>query len=446
MAHDTPSSYRNLVIYEIFVRNHGPHGSFADVEADLERIRSMGVDVIWFMPIHPIGQLNKKGSLGCPYSIQDYRQVNPEYGTKQDFVRLIEKAHALGLKVMIDVVYNHTAHDSVLVQQHPEIFHQDANGQPMTTVPEWSDVIDLKHPNSELSAYLIETLQGWAAFGVDGFRCDVASIVPIDFWLQARQAVEQVKPGVIWLAESVHAAFISDRRSRGLSGWADSEGYTAFDMTYDYDIWPLWQLVVQGKLSVRRYVEMLRFQDCIYPVNYVKLRCVENHDQPRIMQLTPYPNRALAWTAFEAFNRGAFLIYAGQESAAEHTPSLFDLDKVEWKDYSLQPFLTALSRLKKTKAQVEGEFLFIKAEPAIQAVWNHPEDSQYGIFNVTGRKGFINVHLPDGTYVDELSQTAVSVNYGKLMLPESALVLCCCEPLLLNPVFCELLDYRVPAS
>src|SRR4030065_2500071 len=121
MAHDTPSSYRNLVIYEIFVRNHGPHGSFADVEADLERIRSMGVDVIWFMPIHPIGQLNKKGSLGCPYSIQDYREVNPEFGTKQDFVRLIEKAHALGLEVMIDVVYNHTAHDSVLVQQHPEI-------------------------------------------------------------------------------------------------------------------------------------------------------------------------------------------------------------------------------------------------------------------------------------------------------------------------------------
>jgi glycosidase len=215
MAQDTPSSYRNLVIYEFFVRNHGPHGSFADVEADLERIRSMGVDVIWFMPIHPIGVPDRKGIMGSPYSIQDYRQVNPEYGTKQDFVRLIEKAHALGLKVMIDVVYNHTAHDSVLVQQHPEFFHQDANGQPMTTVPEWSDVIDLKHPNSELSAYLIETLQSWAAFGVDGFRCDVASIVPIDFWLQARQAVEQVKPGVIWLAESVHAAFISDRARRG---------------------------------------------------------------------------------------------------------------------------------------------------------------------------------------------------------------------------------------
>ena len=115
MAHDTLPSCRNLVIYEIYVRNHGPHGTFVDVEADLPRIRAMGVDVIWFMPIHPIGQLDKKGGLGCPYSIADYREVNPEYGTRDDFARLIERAHGLGLKVMIDVVYNHTAHDSVLV-------------------------------------------------------------------------------------------------------------------------------------------------------------------------------------------------------------------------------------------------------------------------------------------------------------------------------------------
>ena len=134
MAFDTPNSYRNLVIYEVYVRNHGPNGSFADVEADLPRLRDMGVDVVWFMPIHPIGQLNKKGSLGCPYSIADYRAVNPEYGTKADFAHLIEAAHALGLKVMIDVVYNHTAHDSVLVGDHPNWYHQDASGKPVTTL------------------------------------------------------------------------------------------------------------------------------------------------------------------------------------------------------------------------------------------------------------------------------------------------------------------------
>ncbi len=122
MASDTPSSYRNLVIYEIYVRNHGANGTFLDVEKDLPRLHTLGVDIIWFMPIHPIGVLNKKGSLGCPYSVRDYREVNPEYGTKEDFNRLIQQAHERGMKVMIDVVYNHTAHDSDSGERTPGIF------------------------------------------------------------------------------------------------------------------------------------------------------------------------------------------------------------------------------------------------------------------------------------------------------------------------------------
>jgi glycosidase len=308
MASNTPSSYRNLVIYEIYVRNHSINGTIGDVERDLHRLHALGVDVLWFMPIHPIGLLNKKGSLGCPYSVRDYREVNPEYGTKEEFAHLIQQAHEIGLQVMIDVVYNHTAHDSVLVKEHPEYFHQDENGNPVTTVPEWSDVIDLKYPNHNLASYLIQTLQGWAEMGVDGFRCDVASLVPLEFWVQARAEVAKVKPGVIWLAESVHASFVGSRRTNGLSGLSDSELYEAFDMTYDYDIWPIWQLAVQGKVPVRRYIEMLRFQDCIYPENHVKMRCVENHDQARIMRLAPSRAQGMAWTAFQAFNKGSFLI------------------------------------------------------------------------------------------------------------------------------------------
>ena len=165
MASDTPSSYRNLVIYEIYVRNHGMNGTFGDVERDLHRLHTLGVDVLWFMPIHPIGEVNKKGNLGCPYSVRDYREVNPEYGTKEDFARVINLAHELGMRVMIDVVYNHTSHDSMLVNEHPEYFHQDENGKPITMVPEWSDVIDLKHPNPELSSYLIDTLNGMGKAG-----------------------------------------------------------------------------------------------------------------------------------------------------------------------------------------------------------------------------------------------------------------------------------------
>ena len=139
MAKETSPKLNNLIIYEIYVRSHTPEGTFRALIPDLPRIKKMGVDVVWFMPIHPIGKLNKKGSLGCPYSISDYRSVNPEYGTEADFKATIEAIHDLGMKVMIDVVYNHTAHDSILVREHPEFFHQDDKGKPVTTVPDWSD-------------------------------------------------------------------------------------------------------------------------------------------------------------------------------------------------------------------------------------------------------------------------------------------------------------------
>jgi hypothetical protein len=444
MAKDTPASIRNLVIYEVYVRNHGLHGTFADVEADLERIRALGVDVIWFMPVHPIGKVNKKGSLGCPYSISDYREVNPEYGTKADFARLIEKAHGLGLKVMIDVVYNHTAHDSVLVAAHPDWYHQDASGRPVTTVPDWSDVIDLKHPNPDLTAYLIETLKGWAKFGVDGFRCDVASLLPEEFWVEARKAVAAVKPGVIWLAESVHAGFIEYRRKHGLSAISDSEVYRGFDLTYVYDIFPIWQAAVRGAVPVSRYLEMLRFQDAIYPANYAKMRYVENHDNDRIMQVAPGYEQALAWTAFEAFNRGAFLIYGGQESAANHTPSLFDVDKVDWKNYELSTFLTKLAKLKKDPAQVNGVFTITAAEPATQAVWEFEGANLFGVFNVTGSKDKVRTVIPNGDYQDLLSGSTVTVRDGEIDIPLTAVILRVPgkipEP---QPFHADLIDYHL---
>lgn len=441
MASDTPSSYRNLVIYEIYVRNHGPNGTFNDVDKDLPRLHTLGVDILWFMPIHPIGVLNRKGSLGCPYSVRDYRKVNPEYGSKKDFVRLIQHAHQREMKVMIDVVFNHTAHDSVLAKQHPEYFHQDSDGKPVSTVPEWSDVIDLQYSDSGLSAYLIETLQEWVALGVDGFRCDVASLVPQKFWLQARAKVSKTKRDVIWLAESVEANFVGARRASDLTGLSDSELYTAFDMTYDYDIWPIWQLAVQGKVPVRRYIEMLRYQDCIYPETYVKMRCVENHDNARIMRLAPTRTQALAWTAFEAFNKGPFLIYAGQETGTKHTPSLFDIDKIDWGNYALQPFLTRLAKLKKDPAQVCGKFMVAQADPAIQAVWEYPGKSLYGIFNTSGKAGYIMVSLPDGTYRDILNDGQITVRGSKTLLPETAAIVRYAGVLTLRPAYSELLDY-----
>ena len=444
MAKDTPISYRSLVIYEIYVRNHGPQGNFADVEADLPRIRSMGVDVAWFMPIHPIGKVKRKGNKGSPYSIADYGEVNPEYGTKADFKHLIETAHRLGLKVMIDVVYNHTAHDSSLVRQHPDWFHQDAGGQAVATVPDWADVIDLRHPNPQLCTYLIDCLKYWAEFGVDGFRCDVASIVPVDFWIEARKEVARVKPGVIWLAESVHADFIVSRRRNGLLAQSDSEVFQAFDLEYDYEIWPVWQAAVVDPSRLGRYTDLARLQEVIYPLNYVKMHCVENHDNARIMRLAPSRSQALAWTAFQAFNKGAFLIYGGQESGATHTPSLFEIDKVEWGSYALQPFLTRLAMLKKDPAIMNGNFYFLDYKQALQAAWMAEAGGLYGVFNTAKNDGEAAVQLPDGSYTNLLDDQPVVVKDGRMAIPQSAAILRC--PLIksLNILRSDFYEFKLP--
>ena len=423
MATNTPKYYRNLSVYEIYVRNHGPNGTFNDVTKDLDRIKDLGIDIIWLMPIHPIGKMKRKGSLGCPYSIADYREVNPEYGTKENFSELVKHAHSIGLKVMIDVVFNHTAHDSLLARDHPEWFHQDKSNKPISTVADWSDVVDLKFPNPRLEEYLIDTLTMWVKLGVDGFRCDVASLVPIDFWIKAREEVSRINHQLIWLAESVDARWIPERREMGYKMNSDADLYKAFDVTYDYDIWAIWQAAVLGKVKTSQYVDMLKFQDCIYPQNYIKLRCVENHDRNRIITLAPTKEQALAWTSFQAFNKGMFLMYAGQESAAQNIPSLFELDKIDWGNYEFQKLIKILLTLKKDKAQVNGRFRILNSDYGIQAVWEYMEGSLYGIFNTEASNDDISVSLTDGNYKDLLSGAEVLIKDGRTKMPAFAFII-----------------------
>jgi hypothetical protein len=231
-----------------------------------------------------------------------------------------------------------------------------------------------------------------------------------------------MKPGVIWLAESVHTGFVVDRRRHGLLAQSDGEIHQAFDLSYDYDIWPLWEAAVADPRAVRAYTTALWFQKGIYPVHTIKMRCVENHDNVRIMRRAPSRGQALAWTAFQAFNEGAFLIYAGQESESTHTPDLFDVDKVQWRNYSLQSYLTRLCRLKKDPVQVEGQFSLISAEPAITAAWQAAAEGLYGAFNVAGTEGVIPTPLPDGAYLNLLNEQPVTVRDGEMMVPESAVI------------------------
>ena len=422
MAVNTPAFFQKLVIYEVFIRNHGPNGTFADVAADLARIKMLGVDVVWLMSIHPVGQVNRKGSQGSPYAVSDYRAINPNFGNEADFKTLIDTAHQLGLKVMLDVVYNHTSPDSVLAKQHPEWFYCERIGEPAPRFAEWSDVVDLSYHDPALIQYQIDSLLKWVKLGVDGFRCDVAPLVPVEFWQRARQAVAKINPNFIWLAESVHVRFVRFMRSQGYLAHSDGELYQAFDITYDYDIHDEWAACVRGDLSLTDYVKMLEFQDGIYPASYVKLRFVENHDQPRAAALFPNTHQLKNWTAFAAFNKGAFLIYAGQETGTPKLPSLFETEPIIWPDGTppLSDFLSRLAALKKDPA-TDGAFDILAHDTHIQARWRF-QSSLYGIFNLRGITGPVPVGLQDGSYTNLLNDASITVAGGHVDIPQEPVI------------------------
>ena len=177
MSINTKKDLRNLFIYQVYSRNHNESGTFKEFINDLDRIKKMGVDIIYLLPIHKIGQKQKKGDLGCPYSIQDFRSINPEYGTIEDFKQLIKEIHNRDMKLMIDVVYNHTSYDSVLLEKHPEYFYKNEKGEFANRVGDWWDITDLDYSvDPGLSEELISTLVYWTKLGVDGFRWDVTSL------------------------------------------------------------------------------------------------------------------------------------------------------------------------------------------------------------------------------------------------------------------------------
>ncbi|HJB29030.1 MAG TPA: alpha-amylase [Candidatus Blautia faecavium] len=418
MANNTKKELRNLVIYSVYVRNHSEEGTFAGVEKDLDRIKNLGTDVVWFMPTYPIGKKNKKGSLGCPYAIADYRGVNPEYGTREEFEHLIEEIHKRGMKCMMDVVYNHTSPDSWLSENRPDYFYKKADGSFGNKTGDWGDVIDLDYNNKELWDYQIETLCQWAEL-VDGFRCDVAPLVPVAFWIKAREAVEKVKPGFIWLAETVEPCFIRDNRKLGQVGQSDGEMYQAFDMEYDYDIWEYRDMYLAGEIPLKAYVKILNQQHITYPDNYVKMRCLENHDQRRAKAAIPNESDLINWTAFMFFQQGSALIYAGQETENDRTPSLFDIDKVDWntgKDIS--GILTKLAQIKKKDIMAFGAYRLYADEVTDTVIGEYEMEGRkmVGAFALKSQEANVKVDLPDGVYTNLLDGSKICVSAERMKI------------------------------
>ncbi len=424
MAFDTDKKLRNQVMYSVFVRNYSQEGTFEGVRNDLQRIKNLGVDIIWLMPIHPLGKKARKGTLGSPYAIKNYREVNPEFGTFDDLKRLVADIHNLGMKCIIDVVYNHTSPDSWLSVNHPEWFYHKEDGSFGNRVGDWTDIIDLDYSNSDLWDYQIDTLKMWAEI-VDGFRCDVASLVPLEFWQRARAEVAKVRNNCIWLSESIEHGFIRYIRSQGMTALSDSEIYQAFDIAYDYDTAGEFVDCLLGKISLEDYAKVLNLQETIYPDNYVKLRFLENHDRPRAHQLIADENELKVWTAFMYFQKGMPLVYNGQEVGEKHLPSLFDKDTVDWeKKTDLTPLMQKLYAVRKDEVFTDSDYTVnVPCEGVLTAMHKNKECKILGVFPVKCSSALVRVDVPDGTYTDLLSGSKMEVKFGMLGVNNEAVII-----------------------
>lgn len=421
MAHNTDRNLLHQTIYSVFVRNHTKEGTFRALEGDLPRIRSLGTDIVWLMPIHPIGEVGRKGTLGSPYAIRDYRAINPEYGTMADFTHLVNAIHQQGMKCIIDVVYNHTSPDSVLTQEHPEFFLRDGEGRPTRKVADWWDVVDLDYTNRELWRYQIDTLKQWVAI-VDGFRCDVASSVPVAFWVQARQEVAAVRPDCLWLAESVHGAYVQEMRRMGADCATDTDLHEAFDLTYEYDLWPYFESTLAGETPLVRYTDLLNYQELTYPTGSIKARFLENHDTPRVAASLHSEAQLKNWLAFLYFRRGTTMLYGGTERGCRHQVGLFDKDdNFAQPTWNMERFITRCKAMKMT-LPLGGAVWFDTSDTTAIGHYDGAEGKVLGIFDLTGDGCDVAVDLPDGTYTNRLGGI-VTVAGGRVRLAGEPVVI-----------------------
>lgn len=307
---------KDAVIYEIFPRQYSQKGDFNSITKDLDRLQNLGVTVLWIMPIHPIGELKRKGTVGSPYAVKDFYAINPDYGTSDDFKRLVAESQKRGIKVIIDIVANHTAWDSVMMKTKG--FHTtNEKGEVIPPVPDWADVADLNYNNPELRKYMIEMLKFWVReYNLDGFRCDVAGFVPTDFWEQARAEVDKIKPNTIWLAE-----------------WESPDLLVkAFDLDYSWAMHSALYGVLQGRDAATKIRQTWEADKARMPKNSIIMRFSDNHDEKRAIARFGEKG-ALAGQALAFTLDGVPMFYNGMEvgdTTESGAPALFEKLPINW--------------------------------------------------------------------------------------------------------------------
>jgi 1,4-alpha-glucan branching enzyme len=339
-----PPWSKNVVLYEVNIRQYTGKGTFKAFEGHLQRLSDLGIGVLWFMPIYPIGILNRKGELGSYYSVKDYMDVNPEFGTIEDFTEVVKKAHELGMHVLLDWVPNHTSWDNKLTIDHPEWFVRDTTGRftpPIGT--DWTDVIQLDWTRKGLWDYMINALKFWVNLGVDGFRVDHPDNTPKEFWELARSELEKIKP-VLMLAEHESPDLFLEK---------------GFDMNYSWELYHLIVSVAQGKKNARAVTKYFIREEQEYPNNVYRMMFLTNHDENSwagtIDSLMDGAQKPLATLIFTA--QGVPLLYNGQEDCLNRRLKFFEKDSITWERCDLTGFYENLIKLKKeNKALWNGNF------------------------------------------------------------------------------------------
>ncbi|MFT3793181.1 alpha-amylase family glycosyl hydrolase [Flavobacterium sp.] len=328
-----PDWSKNATIYEVNVRQFTPEGTFKAFESHLPRLKQMGIDIIWLMPINPIGVEKRKGKLGSYYSVKDYYGINPEFGTKEDFKHLVDKIHSMGMHVIVDWVANHSSWDNPLAKDHPDWYSKTPEGhfQP-TPWYDWDDVIDFDYDNPELRKYMTGALKYWVKdFDIDGYRCDVAGFIPVDFWENVRYELDQIKPVFMlgeWESRDLHKK--------------------AFDMTYSWSLWEKMTAVTRDHKPLAGLVEYMAHDVSTFPRNAYRMTFTDNHDKNSWEgnQYSNFGDGLEAAMVLAGTVNGMPLVYSGQEAGLNRSLQFFDKDLIEWKQHPFAGMYQKLFELK----------------------------------------------------------------------------------------------------
>jgi alpha-amylase len=385
----------NGSIYEVNIRQYTPEGTFNAFAAHLPRLREMGIQILWFMPITPISMEMRQGSLGSYYACSDYTAINPEFGTLDDFKALVKQAHDMGFKVIIDWVANHTGWDHVWTKTHPEYFKRDSEGKFYDT-NNWHDVIDLNFYDGGLRNAMTDAMKYWVTTcDIDGFRCDMAHLVPLDFWQQARIALDAVKP-LFWLGETEQYQYLD-----------------VFDCWYAWHWMSFTAMYCKQEKNLYNLQEVLKRYDKEFPTEAFELFFTTNHDENSWngTEYEKYGSAAKALAVFSCTYNGLPLIYSGQELPNRKRLKFFDKDPIEWTGtFELHEFYKTLLQFRKQHpAFMAGD----RATPRF-IVTNESHHVLSFVRRNQGREVFVALNLSPHHLVIQLPVEGIEGNYTNI--------------------------------